>query len=443
MNDRRHMVVVGMGYGDEGKGTMAEWFTRTLGSTLVCRFNGGAQAGHNVVLADGRHHTFAQFGSGTFAGARTHLSRHVLVNPQTLLTEASVLADKGVQSPLSRVSIERGALVTTHFHVLANRLREAARGDARHGSCGMGIGETAEDALLHPAEAIRIEDVENPLRLRTKLEALRARKLAAVPNSDDRLWGAIHDPDLIERTVRELAHVRVACMIVDESFLERELRAGPVVFEGAQGVLLDQDYGFHPHTTWSKTGSGNALELLNEAAVDRGEVTTVGVLRCFSTRHGAGPFVTEDVSCDAMAAGDHNTVGAWQGRFRIGYLDLVALRYASAVVGLPDEVVLTHCDRVRFPFHVCPTYRVKDPDPGLFFGGPSPREREVVAEIRYRRWSPIERQSDLGAALMRAEPILAHLASAEELLDRVRRAAAPVRYQSWGPRFEDKRMGSQ
>ena len=172
----KHSIVVGLAYGDEGKGTIVEHQVRTRDAKLVVRFNGGAQAGHNVVLADGRHHTFAQFGCGTFAGAATLLSRHVLVNPSTLLAEARDLAGKGVPDPLRLMHIDREALVTTPFHVAANRLRELTRGDARHGSCGMGIGETVEDARLFPDHAIRIRDFEDATRLRRKLEALQGRK---------------------------------------------------------------------------------------------------------------------------------------------------------------------------------------------------------------------------------------------------------------------------
>src|SRR4051794_37158626 len=141
--ERGAIILSGLGYGDEGKGTWTDFLARTMPVHTVVRFNGGAQAGHNVVTPDGRHHTFAQFGSGTFVrGVNSHLSRFMLLNPIRLLQEADELRVLGVPDALARLSVDRRALLTTPFQVAANRLKELARGDARHGSCGMGIGET-------------------------------------------------------------------------------------------------------------------------------------------------------------------------------------------------------------------------------------------------------------------------------------------------------------
>src|SRR5258707_5943403 len=141
-----HVIVVDLGYGDAGKGTVVDWLCspgQAGGPRTVVRFNGGAQAAHNVVTQDGRHHTFAQFGSGTLSapGTRTYLSRFMLVDPLALVGEAEHLARLGVAAPLALVAIDRDALLTTPYHQAANRAREAARGAARHGSCGMGVGE--------------------------------------------------------------------------------------------------------------------------------------------------------------------------------------------------------------------------------------------------------------------------------------------------------------
>ena len=132
----------------------------------VVRFNGGAQAAHNVVTRDGRHHAFAQFGAGTFTpGVRTHLSRFVLLDPLALAAEATHLAIVGVPDALDRLTVDRDALLTTPYHRAANRARELARGNHRHGSCGMGIGETASYALTHPADAPRAGDCTSRARL--------------------------------------------------------------------------------------------------------------------------------------------------------------------------------------------------------------------------------------------------------------------------------------
>src|SRR5262249_10547168 len=172
-------IVAGLGYGDSGKGTVVDWLCSPLGSRpvqTVVRFNGGAQAAHNVLTRDGRHHAFAQFGAGTFTPrVRTHLSRFVLLDPLALAAEAAHLAIVGVPDALDRLTVDRDALLTTPYHPAANRARELARGNHRHGSCGMGIGETASYALAHPADAPRAGDCTSPPALARKLATLRDR----------------------------------------------------------------------------------------------------------------------------------------------------------------------------------------------------------------------------------------------------------------------------
>src|SRR5690606_29247276 len=110
-------IVVDLGFGDAGKGTIVDYLCRRERATLVVRTNGGAQAGHNVVTADGRHHTFSQLGAGTFVpGVRTHLSRFVVVHPTALAIEAQRLEARGVLDPLARVTVAGDAYVTTPFH---------------------------------------------------------------------------------------------------------------------------------------------------------------------------------------------------------------------------------------------------------------------------------------------------------------------------------------
>ena len=175
----RHYIVCGLGFGDEGKGSVVDFLCSPRlpsPARTVIRFNGGAQAAHNVLTADGRHHTFAQFGSGSFTpGVRTHLSRFVLVDPLALAAEAAHLASAGVPDALDRLTVERDALLVTPYHQAANQTREAARGRDRHGSCGMGIGETVRYALAWPGDAPRVADCAAPRKLARTLGCLRDR----------------------------------------------------------------------------------------------------------------------------------------------------------------------------------------------------------------------------------------------------------------------------
>ncbi|MBO2459582.1 adenylosuccinate synthetase [Actinomadura violacea] len=346
-----HAIVVDLGFGDAGKGTVVDHLCRTSPVTAVVRFNGGAQAAHNVVTDDGRHHTFAQFGSGTFRpGVRTHLSRFMLVDPLALAAEADHLRRLGVGDALDRLTVDRDALLTTPYHRAANRARERARGAARHGSCGMGIGETASYALGQD-DAPRAGDCLSPARLHRRLTALHDWYRTMFPDGED-------VPD-VTACADAFTAFAGRVRIVGGGHLHGLLRSGDVVFEGAQGVLLDEWHGFHPYTTWSTTTFANAETLLDEAGA---AAARLGVLRTYATRHGPGPFVTEDAALTAALPEPHNGTGPWQGAFRAGHLDAVALRYALEVTGGVDGLAVTHLDvaGARPDLRVCHAYETSD-----------------------------------------------------------------------------------
>jgi len=405
-----HVIVTDLGYGDSGKGGVVDCLCSAGPVRAVVRFNGGAQAAHNVVTADGRHHTFAQFGSGSFTpGVRTYLSRFMLVDPLALAAEAAHLACVGVGDALDRLTVDRDALLTTPYHRAANRARELARGRDRHGSCGAGIGETASYALDHRGDAPRAADCAAPRTLARKLGRLRDRLT-------DEL-GALDAPAVADVCDAYAAFAgRVA--LVDGGYLHRLLRTGAVVFEGAQGVLLDEWRGFHPYTTWSTTTFANAETLLAEAGQT---ALRLGVVRCYLTRHGPGPFVTEDPTLELPEP--HNRHGAWQGAFRVGHQDAVALRYAVEVTGGVDAVALTHLDTAaRHPLRLCRSYQADGQRVTRITPGP-PRDL---------RW-----QEQLTGMLLRARPVYEDPEGdwpgvIEEVL------GAPVVLRSYGPTAGDK-----
>ena len=329
----KHSIVVDLGYGDAGKGTIVDWLCASRPVHAVIRFNGGAQAGHNVVTDDGRHHTFSQFGSGTLRGVRTHLSRHMVVDPLSLQAEADRLVALGVGDPWAGLSIDREALLATPYHRAANQARERARGDRRHGSCGMGVGETVAFALANPDLAPRIGDVMTP--------SVLGRRLAAVRDAMVAEFGILDVPS-VDECLDAYSRFAVRATIVDRTFTKALLDAGSCVFEGAQGVLLDESRGFHPYTTWSTTTVDNATELLAEAGC--ADVLRLGVVRTYTTRHGAGPLVTEDAGLTMALPDAHNGNGPWQGAFRVGHFDTVAHRYAIEVSGGIDALAITHAD---------------------------------------------------------------------------------------------------
>lgn len=354
-----HVVVVGLGFGDEGKGAVVDALCQDGTVASVVRFNGGAQAAHNVVAGE-RHHTFSQFGSGTLSGTPTLLSRYVLVEPIALAAEARELAALGVPDPLSLVSIDTAARLTTPIHVAANRAREDARGRDRHGSCGKGIGETVWYSLVsrrRPApgsvfegqevpgaagSAPTVGDCADPAGMRRKLDAM-ARFYEPL------LAGSEHGFPAVSEMVSLYRDFAAAVRTVSGDEVGRRAERGTLVFEGAQGVLLDEWRGFHPHTTWSTVTPDNARALLGGR---RAQV--LGVTRTYQTRHGAGPLPTEDSRVRFPEA--HNGVGRYQGAWREGHLDAVLLRYAVAACGGIDGLAVTHLDHAAKGLKVANAY---------------------------------------------------------------------------------------
>jgi adenylosuccinate synthase len=450
-----HVAVVGLGFGDEGKGATVDWLCATRPVSLVVRYNGGAQAAHNVVVgapAPGRarHHCFHQLGSGTLAGVPTWLGPAVLVEPITLAAEAQALAELGVRDPLGGLTIHPAARVTTAIHVAANRTREDRRGAGRHGSCGLGVGETVwydlahqrgaragdrVENLLAPADmttpALRVADCRDRARLVRRLDGL-ARCYAPL------LRGSPHG----HPTVAELAvlyeEFAAAVAQADERHLAAATTRGPVVFEGAQGALLDEWFGFHPHTTWSTTTAEPARRLL--AAVGAAPPVVLGVTRAYHTRHGAGPFVAEEPALADALPEVHNGAGDYQGGWRVGHLDLVALRYGAALVR-PDAVALTHLDAVD---RLGPALRVVD---GYRFRGRRTGQlaHRITGRIARRLPVPtrpdLARQGRLTARLFGATPV-GRRVCADEVVRLVEEAcSARVLVTADGPDRAD-RVGS-
>ena len=280
----RYLSLLGLGFGDCGKGLYTDHFCAALRAHTVVRFNGGAQAGHNVVLADGRHHTFSQFGAGSFEpGVATLLASAVVVHPTALLVEAAVLRDKGVPDALARLRIDARCRVTTPFHQAAGRLREWARGDAAHGSCGVGVGETVRQALAAPDLALRYGDLLRPALAFEKLEALRLALLREFESRPDPDWqreqALLADASLSQRWLAAIEPcLRAAPPTSVEAIAEQLARPGAVVFEGAQGVLLDEWRGFHPHTSWSTVSTAAVEAVLRDAGLGTPPVRHLGCL---------------------------------------------------------------------------------------------------------------------------------------------------------------------
>jgi adenylosuccinate synthase len=440
-------IVVDLGFGDAGKGTIVDALSRRCSSPpLVVRHNGGAQAGHNVHTPDGRHHTFSQFGSATFLpGAWTLLSEHMILHPQGLLAERAHLVALGVEDPLLSLIIDERALVITPFQQATNRLREAARGDKRHGTCGIGVGETVADSFALGADALRARDLRDRTVLRRKLSLIRERKreeVAAlfgdrVPQDVIMDIHVLESASVIDQVVDWFADIGAMLKIFDQDRVEHAVRTWEhVIFEGAQGVLLDEWHGFHPHTTWSTTTTKNANEMITIAGRE-GPVRKIGVVRAYATRHGQGPFPTEDAVLGQMLRESHNTDTGWQGEFRVGWFDLPLTRYALDACPDIKEIAVTCLDRVASlpEWRFCEAYDVPADAGARFVMGPEGGTPCVAppGDLAY--------QEQLGCDLWRCDPILESIDASMKPEGAIEHLLGlPVKITSHGPTAADKRF---
>lgn len=459
----RATIVTDLGYGDAGKGSVVDYLAGQSESSAVVRFNGGPQAAHNVLTPDGRHHTFAQFGSGTFIpGVPTYLSRFMLVNPFNLYAEEKHLRDIGVSHTWSRLRVDAEAMVITPWQQTANRLREISRGSGRHGSCGQGVGETMSDLLTRSDLVVRVGDFFQPRALRAKLEGIREHKrnqlrplVEALPDTED-VWDelrVLEDPWIPDECIVVYLDFLQRVSVVERDYLKTLLETYEhVIFEGAQGVLLDEWFGFSPYNTWSTTTFENALTLLDEQDYS-GDITRLGLIRGYSTRHGPGPFATEDSQLTLELPDAYNGHNEWQREFRVGFPDLVMLRYARTVTGSIDEVGVTCLDRLNgYPdWYVAASYQAPyiasditnyvttNPDGSIHDLHPDGKDnlehQEKLTRLLFTcqpRYQKLNAFSGFGDA---ASP-----AYIDELLGRIAEESdAPVTLTSFGPTRTDKR----
>lgn len=416
-------VVGGLGFGDEGKGTIVDYLTRTKDIALVVRYSGGAQCGHNVITPNGESFCFHQFGSGTLVpGVHTYLSNFVLFNPMLLVSEEKQLRALGISDGYSRLHVAKNAMVTTPYHIYANRLEEFFRGNAKHGSCGVGIGKTVEYALHSKDLRLYVQDLLDKDKLRDLMTLHRSYTLdtcqeflkqvnSKCPQYIQDVAKFLEDPQRFEDTLTVYHEVTRGINVAPLDFLDSQ--KGNIVFEGAQGVLLDEMVGFAPHNTWSNTTSGNALRLIKDSKLPDPEV--IGVIRAYTTRHGAGPFPTEDSFLTSTLGDINNPTNNWQGNFRSGWLDLVLLKYALRYSRV-DSLAVTNLDT----FEILP-------------------ERKVCVNYEgFAGYSNVELNHKL---LCKARPVYQGLGYVDMLtyLDYIScRLNKPISIESWGPTWQDK-----
>jgi adenylosuccinate synthase len=350
----RALAVVGSLYGDEGKGLTVDALIKTIPlseSVIVVRSNGGPQAAHTVRLPDGRSHVFSHIGSGSFHGVRTHLSQFMLCNPMHFNRELDTLRFLNVDP---RVSVSPSAMMIIPQDMMINQAIERQRGGSKHGSCGHGIGE-AMHRWESIGKAVRVGDLET-LQVRDlkefQGEYLKARLEELELEYTDELRSLIENERILERYIYDCRK-----MFDDVAFVyDTELnRYSTLVFEAAQGLGLDQKFGIMPYCTRSNTGLRNIKDLCRQA--ERSYLDVYHVIRCYATRHGAGPLTEEGSLTNVEVDDPTNVPNEWQDQLRKAPLDieLVAglirsdLEEARHHVDVSSALVMTCLDQVRGP----------------------------------------------------------------------------------------------
>jgi len=452
-------VVTDLGPGDGGKGGVVHKISHMMRAHTIIKV-GGAQGSHGVCTSSGERFAFSQWGCGTFDGVRTHISSRMVVSPEGLLNEADALRyGCGIQDPFGLLTVDEGALCATPYHGITSRLKEMARGNSPRGTIGTGVGEAYRDAARYPELAIYVRDLSRPdlHDLVAAVQEQQARDLAGIINMDflpsDRAAAKeeidrLYDTGFTNYIVARFREAARRAKIVDHDYLRREVfsRDGVVVVESSHGVLTDHFHGFHPHTSAIRTLPCFTRVMLRDTGYN-GQIVNVGVHRAYQIRHGAGPMPTDDpLVVEHLLPGSHKADNRYQGKVRVGPLDLELLRYAVAVCGGPsafDGLAITWFDQIQAngAWRVCRHYRNTSGPPFFSPSGAINVRRGAGAEqLEYQEALGRQLKNCLPEIETHAVPLDAEREDLYSLCAGVLQAELeiPVRLVSFGPTERDK-----
>ena len=349
MSKGRNVVVVGTQWGDEGKGKLVDWLTESAQG--VVRFQGGHNAGHTLVI-NGVKTALHLIPSGIMrAGVKCYIGNGVVLSAAKLFDEIAGLEKVGVEVR-SRLRVSEACPLILPFHVALDVAREAARekgGSEKIGTTGRGIGPAYEDKIAR--RALRVQDLKYPKRFEAKLRellGLHNHVLSSYLNSGKFDFGELLKPymkdgevqfqPVFDEAMRHAELLKPMMADVSRELNEAHLRGDNLLFEGAQGTLLDVDHGTYPYVTSSNCVAGNAAA---GAGVGPGMLHYIlGITKAYCTRVGGGPFPTElDWETPGTPGYHMSTVGAEKGvttgrSRRCGWFDAALLKRSAQVNGL-------------------------------------------------------------------------------------------------------------
>lgn len=340
-------AVIGANFGNEGKGLVTDYLTNYR--SIVIRFNGGAQASHTVVTPGGKRHIFSHIGSGSFKGADTYLSKYFVANPILFSREI-----KNFNGLFTTIYIDPDCYITTPYDILYNRQIENKRALLRYGSSGIGFNETIERNETSPF-TLNYDDLwTKDSGLKKYIEQIRDEyflpKIIQNELDDEFTMSVLLNEDMLNNYIESCKmFLRHTYPVSFEALLPSY---DNMIFEGAQGLLLDQNHSFFPHVTRSNTGLTNVLALCNEVNITNLDVYYV--TRCYLTRHGAGPMPGEISTKPYEKVEDlTNVPNDFQGSLRFGYLNIDFLKESikndldrDTKINITSRIVVTCMDQV-------------------------------------------------------------------------------------------------
>ena len=347
-----NVTVIGSQWGDEGKGKIVDWLSAR--ADVIVRFQGGHNAGHTLVIGD-TVFKLSLLPSGVVRpGKLSVIGNGVVVDPWALLEEIETIRGQGVEVSPETLMIAENATLILPIHQAIDRAREIARGSAKIGTTGRGIGPAYEDKVAR--RAIRLCDLAEPEILTAKLDQLLAHHNAYLRG--------VGEPEIAtEAVLKKIEPVRARILPyagVAWQRLEQLRRAGRrILFEGAQGIMLDVDHGTYPYVTSSNTIAGQAA---NGSGLGPGATGFVlGITKAYTTRVGSGPFPTELHDTIGQRLGERGReFGTVTGRARrCGWFDAVMVRQAAKLGGI-NGIALTKLDVLDglSELKICTAYRL-------------------------------------------------------------------------------------
>ncbi len=321
-----NITVIGSQWGDEGKGKIVDWLAAR--ADIVARFQGGHNAGHTLVI-DGKTYKLHLLPSGVVRGKLSIIGNGVVVDPWALLNEIDTLKSQGVNITPENLLVSESATLILPVNSALDKALEEARGNAKIGTTGRGIGPAYEDQVGR--RALRMCDLAHPETIRAKVE-----KLAFYYNALYKGLGAesFNIDELTEKlkavAPRILPHIAPTWRVLNDAKIDNKT----VLFEGAQGVMLDVDHGTYPFVTSSNTIASQAATGSGVGADQLGYI--LGITKAYSTRVGSGPFPTElfDAVGDTLTERGHEFGTTTGRRRRCGWFDAVQVKQSVKICGI-------------------------------------------------------------------------------------------------------------